>query len=379
MRIPLRVVAATLGLAATALAVGTLRNARSLPVAQPSSGADTSPGPDTTISVLLPARNESGNIERCLPTLLSLHGATEILVLDDQSTDDTAAIAKRLVEADPRAAVLQDNGTSIPPGWLGKSWACERLAQAAKGDVLAFVDADVTLNPSALVSAVRLMRELNVDMICPYPEQLTSTPLTRLVQPLLQWSWLTFIPVTTSMDRQLPSMAVGNGQFAVFSAPAYRSVGGHAAVAGDVLEDVGLARAMRRAGYRTAVVDGSAIAKCRMYETDSELVDGYTKSLWAATGSELGALGIAGLLKLLYVLPPLFAATSRDRNVRAWGAVGYAAGVASRVVVARKTGQRVWPEALTQPLSVTAFSALTVISIWRHRRGELQWKGRPLP
>ena len=124
MRIPLRVVAATLGLAATALAVGTLRNARSLPVAQPSSGADTSPGPDTTISVLLPARNESGNIERCLPTLLSLHGATEILVLDDQSTDDTAAIAKRLVEADPRAAVLQDNSTSIPPGWLGKSWAC---------------------------------------------------------------------------------------------------------------------------------------------------------------------------------------------------------------------------------------------------------------
>ena len=223
-----------------------------------------------------------GNIERCLPTLLSLHGATEILVLDDQSTDDTAAIAKRLVEADPRAAVLQDNSTSIPPGWLGKSWACERLAQAAKGTMLAFVDADVTLDPGALVSAVRLMRELNVDMICPYPEQLTSTPLTRLVQPLLQWSWLTFIPVTTSMDRQLPSMAVGNGQFAVFNAPAYRSVGGHAAVAGDVLEDVGLARAMRRAGYRTAVVDGSAIAKCRMYETDRELVDGYTKSLWAA-------------------------------------------------------------------------------------------------
>ena len=67
--------------------------------------------------------------------------------LDDQSTDDTAAIAKRPVEADPRAAVLQDNSTSIPPGWLGKSWACERFAQAATGDVLAFVDADVTLNP----------------------------------------------------------------------------------------------------------------------------------------------------------------------------------------------------------------------------------------
>ena len=120
-------------------------------------------------------------------------------------------------------------------------------------------------------------------------------------------------------------MAVGNGQFVVFNAPAYRSVGGRVAVAGDVLEDVGLARAMRRAGYRTAVVDGSAIAKCRMYETTRELVDGYTKPLWAASGSEKGALGIAGLLKLLYVLPPLSAATSRDRNDEAWGAVGYAA------------------------------------------------------
>ena len=277
MRIPLRLVAATLGLAATALAVGTLRNARSLPVAQPSSGADTTLDPtQRSASYFQPAT--SGNIERCLPTLLSLHGATEILVLDDQSTDDTAAIAKRLVEADPRAAVLQDNSTSIPPGWLGKSWACERLAPGGDGDVLVFVDADVTLDPSALVSAVRLMRELNVDMICPYPEQLTSTPLTRLVQPLLQWSRLTFIPVTTSMDRQLPTWLSATASLLSSTHPPIAASVVSAAICGR-RNDVGLARAMRRAGTerRLSMARRSPSVACM---TDrGELADGYTKSL----------------------------------------------------------------------------------------------------
>ena len=379
MRIGLRIVAASLSLAASAIAVQTFRNARALPVARRVPQQERHDDLDCTVSVLLPVRDESTNIRRCLPSLLRLVGPTQIVVLDDHSTDDTADTARDLTHGDPRALVISSETDEVPAGWLGKPWACERLAQVATGEVLAFVDADVTLDPSALVSAVSLMRELNVDMICPYPLQQTSTPLTRLVQPLLQWSWLALIPLATSMDRQWPSMAVGNGQFALFDAAAYRAVGGHNAVAGDVLEDVGLARALRRAGYRTAVVDGSQIATCRMYETDHELIDGYSKSLWAASGSEAGALAVAGVLKLLYVVPPVLALTSRNRTVKAWGLLGYCAGVTSRALVARKTGQRVWPEALTQPLSIMAFSGLTVVSIWRHRHGQITWKGRTLP
>ena len=379
MRIGFRIVAASLSLTASAIAMQTLRNARALPVARRIPQQEQNGDSDCTISVLLPVRDESANIRRCLPSLLRLVGQTQIVVLDDHSTDDTADTARDLTHGDPRALVISSETDEVPAGWLGKPWACERLAQVATGEVLAFVDADVTLDPSALVSAVSLMRELNVDMICPYPLQQTSTPLTRLVQPLLQWSWLALIPLATSMDRQWPSMAVGNGQFALFDAAAYRAVGGHNAVAGDVLEDVGLARALRRAGYRTAVVDGSQIATCRMYETDHELIDGYSKSLWAASGSEAGALAVAGVLKLLYVVPPVLALTSRNRTVKAWGLLGYCAGVTSRALVARKTGQRVWPEALTQPLSIMAFSGLTVVSIWRHRHGQITWKGRTLP
>lgn len=178
------------------------------------------------------------------------------------------------------------------------------------------------------------------------------------------------------MRRQLPSMAVGNGQFMVVDAFAYRCVNGHAAVAADVLEDVALAKTFRGAGLRTAVVSGSDVATCRMYDTDTELIDGYTKSLWTAFSNEPAALATVSLLKLIYVLPPFMAIVSRDRRTRMWGTVGYAAATVGRVAVAQRTGQRTWPDALAAPLSVASLSALTALSILRHRRGTLTWKGR---
>ncbi len=380
----MRFVAATATLLATAATIQALRNAVSLPQAlplPPLPPLPESPGTqsDERISVLLPVRDEVHNISACLPSLLAQQNVTEILVLDDASSDGTAKIAESIAATDPRVRFHRGSTAEVPYGWIGKPWACERLARLATGDVLVFVDADVVLDPGATASAVRLMRELRLDMLCPYPKQLTTTTVTRFVQPLLQWSWMSFIPLKLSMDRQWSSMAVGNGQFAVFDAAAYAAVGGHSAVAGEVVEDVALARVLRRSGYRTAVVDGSRIATCRMYDSNSALVDGYTKSLWRAFGSEPAAIAAAGLLKLMYVLPPLLVLTSRDRVVRRWGLFGYSAGVVGRVIVARRTAQRVWPDALAHPLSILAFSALTALSVWRHRRGQLTWKGRPLP
>lgn len=379
----MRSIAAAAALLATAAAVQAARNARALPRLQPSpTNGPQPPAVGKTgdrISLLLPVRDEATNITTCLPSLLAQENVTEIHVLDDASSDGTAEIAESIVADDHRAHIHRASSNAIPPGWIGKPWACERLAGFATGDVLIFVDADVVLEPSATESAVRLMRELKLDMLCPYPQQVTTTLTTRVVQPLLQWSWMSFIPLKLSMDRQWPSMAVGNGQFVLFDAAAYAAIGGHSAVAGDVLEDVGLARAFRKAGYRTAVVDGSRIATCRMYESTAELVEGYTKSLWCAFGSEGSAFAVAGLLKLMYVLPPLLAVTSRDRQIRCWSAFGYVAAVAGRVVVARATGQRTWPEALAHPLSILTFAGLASLSVWRHRRGQLAWKGRPLP
>lgn len=385
-RLP-RLAIAAASLAAIAATLQTARNTRRLPSVEPLAAVEqieqtSLPDPDR-VSVLLPVRDEADNLMRCLPSLLAQSGIDELIILDDGSTDKTYAIATALTR-DARTAnavqvrVTSSPSTELPVGWLGKTWACERLAQLASGNVLVFVDADVALEPTAVSSAVQSLRELQLDMLSPYPRQETTTTLTRLVQPLLQWSWLTFIPGSWSMARQPPSMAVGNGQFAILDADAYRAVGGHAAVAGDVLEDVGLARALRQAGFRTAVADGSAIATCRMYESNSDLVSGYTKSLWTAFGSEAGAVAVTAMLNAVYVVPPVVAISTTDRVARGWGIVGYIAAVTGRVIVARRTNQRVWPDAAAHPASIIALSTLTARSVWNHRRGQLTWKGRSI-
>ena len=126
---------------------------------------------------------------------------------------------------------------------------------------------------------------------------------------------------------------------------------------------------------RANVTDGTDLASCRMYTSRTELVDGYTKSLWAAFGSPVGSVGATGLLTFAYVLPPAAALAARSPVTRTVGVLGYTAGVAGRIVVARRTGGRV-ADAWSHPLSILALDVLTGLSWWRHERGLLTWKGR---
>lgn len=318
------------------------------------------------VSVLVPARNEAERIGACVRALLDQRGVVaEVLVLDDDSTDGTAALARAL-----GARVLP--GQCLPAGWLGKPHACQQLADSAGGDVLAFVDADVVLAPDGLARSVALLRTAGLDLVSPYPRQVAVTVAERLVQPLLQWSWLTFLPLRLAERLPSPSLVAANGQLLVCDATAYRAVGGHAAVRAEVVEDLALARAFKRAGRRATVADGTDIATCRMYGGWDDVRDGYGKSLWAAFGSPAGAAAAVALLGWLYVLPALAAA--RGSRV---GALGYAAGVAGRAISAARTGGRPL-DALAHPLSVCALGYLTALSSSRKATGRLSWRGRAL-
>jgi hypothetical protein len=319
------------------------------------------------VSVLIPMRDEAARVRDCLAAVLAQNGVAEVLVLDDGSTDGTAELARA-------AGVRAIGGRPLPPGWLGKPHACQQLADAADpaSDVLVFLDADVLLEPGAIAATVALLREL--DLVCPYPRQVARTAAERLVQPLLQWSWLTFLPLRLAERSPRPSLSAANGQLLAVRRAAYDRAGGHAAVRAEVVEDVALVRAVKRAGGRGGVADGTALAECRMYAGWPELRDGYTKSLWSAFGSPAGAAGSIGLLALAYLVPPL-AALAGSKT----GLAGYAAGVTGRVLAARRTGGRAWPDALAHPASVAAFGWLTARSLRGHRAGTLAWKGRRLP
>lgn len=352
-------------LALTAHTVLNTRRLRRLPL-DPSEVAER-------VSVLVPARDEA---HRIAPTITSLLGQQrlmdlEILVLDDGSRDGTAQLVTATAAGDPRLRVL--TGLGPPTGWLGKPHACHQLAQAATGSVLCFVDADVTLAPSAVASAVALLRGSGLDALSPYPRQVAHGFGPRLVQPLIEWSWLTTLPLAVAERSPRPTLVAATGQFFVVDHDAYRRAGGHAAVAGDVLDDVALMRAVKRAGGRGVAVDGSHLATCQMYDSWGELVEGYTKSLWSAFGSPAGAAAVVASLGLAYIAPAAAALTGSRI-----GLVGYGAGVLGRAVVARTTRQPVLPDVLAHPLSVATFGYLVARSWRARRRGTLTWKGRPV-
>jgi hypothetical protein len=326
----------------------------------------TADRPVPTVSVLIPARDEAGHIADCVATVLGQDAVAEVVVLDDESSDGTAALA---VSAGARVV----RGTSRPDGWLGKAWACAQLVSAVDDDLLVFVDADVRLAPGAVRAAVTTLLEHGLDVVCPFPRQLTGSVGERLVQPLLQWSWLTTLPLRIAERSARPSLAAATGQFMVVRRSALERAGGFATVRGAVLDDVALVRAIKATGGRGGVIDGTELAACRMYDGWPSLRDGYSKSLWSAFGSPTGALAVTALLAGVYIVP----AVAMLRGSRT-GAVGYAAGVASRVVTGHATGARIWPDALAHPASIAAFDYLVLRSLVEHRRGRLTWKGRAL-
>lgn len=364
--------------AGTALACGlalhAATNVRHL--RRPDPGA--SPVPER-VSVLVPARNEQDHVGTTVADLLAQTGVPdlEVIVLDDGSTDRTAAVLARF--DDSRLTVLTAPDTAPPAGWLGKSWACARLAERATGSVLVFADADVSFAPGAVRACVAALRAGGFGLVSPFPQEVAGDWLSRLVQPLLAWSVAATLPLGLAQRSTRPSLSAANGQFVVVDAATYRRAGGHAAVAGDVLEDLGLVRAVKSAGARAAPLDGSRLAACRMYSTPAEVVDGYGKSLWSAFGGPGGSLAVTGALVLGHVVPPLAALAGRRPGTRIVGALGYAAAVAGRAAVARRVGGRVWPDSAAHPASILAFAGLTADSWRRHLAGTASWKGRTLP
>jgi glycosyltransferase involved in cell wall biosynthesis len=303
-------------------------------------------------------RDEEDNVEGSLKSTLNseLLEASSIYVLDDGSTDQTGKLISEF-------KVNKLTGTELPAGWLGKVWACHNLSKAGSGKYLVFLDADVRLHPYAIASAITRMNKFGWDFISPYPRQIAGSFLEKLIQPLLQWSWLASVPLRLAEKFPNRSMTIANGQFFIVKRSAYEEAGGHAAIPGEVLDDLELARLLISKGFKGGVADGSAVASCRMYKTNSQLIDGYTKSLWKAFGGQFGTIVAIILLFFTGISPYL--------------GIGAPATFIflSRFLAAIKTRSNP-AYAFLHPISIVILLYLITLSSIRKSRGTLIWRGR---
>lgn len=332
------------------------------------------------VSVLVPARDEAARIAATVRGLLAQdYPRFEVIILDDASRDGTAEVARSAAGGDARLRLL--NGADLPPGWLGKNWACAQLADAARGEVLVFTDADVDWSPGALSALIAYLSASRADMCSVWPTQRTVTWGERLVVPMMALAVVGYLPVLGVHFLPFVSMAAANGQCLAFRRDAYRLLGGHEGVKASVIEDITLARRTKRLRLRLRLADGDGLISCRMYAGWSEVRDGYAKNILAGHGN-LFLLTLSTLFHwAIFLFPPLWLLTGWAWSGTDWPLAALlltGLGVGVRMLTAAVTCQRLG-DALLLPVSVLAMTAIALRAAWwQARYGGPQWKGRQI-
>jgi chlorobactene glucosyltransferase len=274
-------------------------------------------GTKPSVSILIPARNEEAVIKRCVDScLLQDYDNYEVLVLNDQSDDQTGEILSSIGLDKGNFRVLTGQGPK--PGWLGKPRACEQLAAASTGDILMFIDADVWLQSDAVSSVVASLVDENADAVTVWPQQHFNSYKERVVVPLVYFALMTMLPaVYVKRDpRWMPSFArlyfrtafaAACGQCLAVKREAYDAIGGHETVKNEIVEDVQLAKSLKRNGFRISMHLGMGKVHCRMYTSDEEIFQGFRKNFFVGFGRNVPFfLSSAMLHALVFVLPYIF-------------------------------------------------------------------------
>jgi chlorobactene glucosyltransferase len=364
-----------------ALAV-TLRARRSrwLDDVSPSVPPDAPP-----ISVIIPARNERRNIERCARSVLATdYAPVEVIVVDDHSTDGTGDIARAIAADDSRLRVIE--APSLPTGWFGKQWACTTGARVARGALLLFTDADTRHAPDLLPRAVNAMRGDDADLLTIAGHQEMHSFWERVIQPqLFAMLAIRFGGTEHVTHARRAADVIANGQFILVRREAYDAVGGHEIVRDQVAEDLALAQEFFRTRRRLLMMIGIHQFSTHMYASLAELVAGWRKNIYA--GGRLAALGgalgratyPAFLLSipLLGLAPPIALVLSAIGLLSAswllWAAIVVGAMLAFWAAVYRFVGEPVW-YALAYTLGLALLLYIAAGSIARGRR--VEWKDR---
>jgi glycosyltransferase involved in cell wall biosynthesis len=333
------------------------------------------------VSAIVPARNEEAVIAACVESLAAQKEIAEILVVDDQSSDRTAEIVRSLSAQYPNVRLL--HAAELPPGWVGKNHAVWIGAREARGEWLLFTDADAVHAPVSAAKALLIAAESGAALVSFSPEQVMETWYEKAVIPYV-FTRLSSRVRFTDVNDPKNSAAAANGQFILIRREAYEAVGGHASIAGDVLEDVALAGRVKAAGYRIWFGSGKGIVRVRMYRSFAAMWEGWKKNLYSLMGGNAKAVWAELARALLPILLVLVATVSVDVIMQSQllALSIFAVGLVAILIAydAELESSGFSPRLLAYGIQGRyLFAAVLWASYRSHRRGRLKWKGRAYP
>jgi cellulose synthase/poly-beta-1,6-N-acetylglucosamine synthase-like glycosyltransferase len=270
-----------------------------------------SPTPPTqipTIAVVIPAYNEEINLQACVEAVLKNElpdpKQLQVWIADDESTDGTRAIAHQLVVQDPRVHLV-----AVPPRpttevWRGKNWACAQAVEQAQGEFLLFIDADVRLEKGAIAAALGEAQASKADLVSCLPEIVCGCLAEWLAQPIMVRMLTAGFNIGAVSDPTQPDVAFAAGPFMLFRRAAYDRIGGHRAIADDLVEDVALARQIKAFGLKMRLMLGLGLVKVRMYQNLAGLWEGWTKNLHMGTQRRVSATLLISIISVFVFVVP---------------------------------------------------------------------------
>ncbi|MGB7848197.1 MAG: glycosyltransferase [Candidatus Acidiferrum sp.] len=340
-----------------------------------------SPPNPARLSAIVPARNEEAVIGACVESLAGQVEITEILAVNDQSTDKTATIIREMMQRFPKLRLLETK--ELPAGWVGKNNAAWLGAREANGEWLLFTDADAVHSNDSAAKALAIAGEYNVVLVSFSPEQMMETWYEKSLIPYIFCRLASKFSYADVNDRGQPD-AAANGQFLLIRRDVYEKVGGHSSVAGEILEDLALAKWVKGAGHRIWFGSGKGIVRVRMYRSFDAMWQGWKKNLYPLMGGNESALAKEFVRAMVPVMATVIAAISTWRftesvtgalAVLAIGIIGIFIAYDGELKRNQFPSRLIWYGIPGRLL----FAAVLWASYRGYRKGKLEWKGRAYP